>query len=93
MTSSITRRNFLSKLMAGFAFLAGGVSIKTGCSIRGSDKGSVHLVFYTDVHARTEWDTPDAMVLASNAINAQKPDLVIAGGDLITDDSNHLPPG
>jgi len=37
--------------------------------------------FYTDVHARTEWDTPDAMALAANAINARKSDMVISGGD------------
>ena len=83
--NSISRRNFLSKLIAGFVFLAGGGSIKTGCSIRGSDKGTLRLVFYTDVHARTEWDTPTAMAMAADAINDQKVDLVIAGGDLITD--------
>jgi 3',5'-cyclic AMP phosphodiesterase CpdA len=81
----ITRRNFLGRLIAGFAMLAGGASIKTACSMRGSDKGSIHLVFYTDVHARTEWNTPDALALAADAINAQKADIVIAGGDLITD--------
>ena len=43
------------------------------------------LVFYADVHARTEWDTPVAMMMAAEAINAQSPDFVIAGGDLITD--------
>lgn len=83
--NSITRRNFLRKLIAGFAMLAGGGSIKAGCSLRGSDKGSIHLVFYTDVHARTEWDTPTAMARAADAINARKADLAIAGGDLITD--------
>jgi 3',5'-cyclic AMP phosphodiesterase CpdA len=46
---------------------------------------SVRLVFYTDVHARTEWETPRAMAAAAAAINAAKPDLVVAGGDLITD--------
>jgi 3',5'-cyclic AMP phosphodiesterase CpdA len=85
MTNSISRRNFLGKLICGIALLAGGGSIKTGCSMGGSEKGSLRLVFYTDVHARTEWDTPTAMALAANAINAQKPDLVIAGGDLITE--------
>lgn len=85
MTHSITRRNFLNKLIAGFALLAGGGSIQTSCAMRGSDKGSTRLVFYTDVHARTEWDTPDAMALAADAINDRKADLVIAGGDLITD--------
>jgi len=85
MTNSITRRNFLGKLIAWFVLFVGGGSINTGCSMRGSDKGSIRLVFYTDVHARTEWDTPDAMALAADAINAQNADLVIAGGDLITE--------
>ena len=67
------------------ALLAGGGSIHSGCSIRGSDRGTVRLIFYTDVHARTEWDTPRAMARAAKAINAQNPDLVLAGGDLITD--------
>lgn len=43
------------------------------------------VAFFTDVHARTEWGTPLAMAQAARAINAQRPDLVIAGGDLITD--------
>lgn len=45
----------------------------------------MRLVFHTDIHARTEWDTPHAMARAAVAINAQKPDLVLAGVDLITD--------
>jgi 3',5'-cyclic AMP phosphodiesterase CpdA len=43
------------------------------------------MVFFTDVHARTEWQTPMAMARAAAAINAREPDLVVAGGDLITD--------
>jgi 3',5'-cyclic AMP phosphodiesterase CpdA len=85
MTDTMTRRNFLNKLIAGFALLTGGGSIQTSCSRRESDNGSLRLVFYTDVHARTEWDTPDAMALAADTINDRKADLVIAGGDLITD--------
>jgi 3',5'-cyclic AMP phosphodiesterase CpdA len=54
-----------------------------GCD--GARRGRLRLVFYTDVHARTEWDTPLALERATEAINAQRPDLVIAGGDLITD--------
>ncbi len=36
-------------------------------------------------HARTEWETPLALEKATHAINGTNPDLVIAGGDLITD--------
>ena len=45
----------------------------------------LRLVFYTDVHARTEWETPVALAQVRDAINAEQPDLVIATGDLITD--------
>lgn len=46
---------------------------------------SLRLVFYSDVHARSEWDTPVALARVRDAINAEEPDLVIATGDLITD--------
>jgi 3',5'-cyclic AMP phosphodiesterase CpdA len=46
---------------------------------------SLRLVFYSDVHARTEWETPVALERVRDAINAEAPDLVIATGDLITD--------
>lgn len=45
----------------------------------------VKVVFYTDVHARTEWQTPQALAQAAAAITAERADLVICGGDLITD--------
>jgi 3',5'-cyclic-AMP phosphodiesterase len=50
-----------------------------------TNEPSLNLVFYTDVHARPEWNTPKALELAAAAINAQNPDLVIGGGDYITD--------
>ena len=85
MVDTITRRDFLGKLIGGLALLAGGCSHKTVWPLRGSDDGSVRLVFYTDVHARVEWETPKAMDLAARAINGLDADVVIAGGDLITD--------
>lgn len=51
----------------------------------GPTEGPLRLVFFTDVHARVEWQTPEAMALAAAAINRCKADVVIAGGDLITD--------
>ena len=85
MMVAITRRHFLGKMIAGLALFAGCSLKKTMLPAVGSDKGSVRLVYYTDVHARTEWETPTAMLRAADAINGQKADLVIAGGDLITD--------
>lgn len=85
MMDAMTRRHFLGKMIAGAALFAGCSPKKTMWPAVGSDKGSVRLVFFTDVHARTEWETPMAMSRAADAINGQKADLVIAGGDLITD--------
>ncbi len=42
-------------------------------------------VFFSDTHARTEWETPEALNRAAQAINAQKADLVFCGGDMITE--------
>lgn len=85
MEHSMTRRSFLGKLIAAMALIAGGSSVPSCYSMGGTVRDALRLVFYTDVHTRTEWDTPQAMALAAAAINAQEPDLVIAGGDLITD--------
>jgi 3',5'-cyclic AMP phosphodiesterase CpdA len=85
MINAMTRRDFLGRLVAGLALLAGGCSNKIRWPIHSSDGGSLRLVFYTDVHARLEWNTPLAMERAANAINAGNADLVITGGDLITE--------
>ena len=53
-----------------------------GCA---AGEPSLRLVFYSDVHARTEWETPVALERVREAINAEDPELVIATGDLITD--------
>ncbi len=45
----------------------------------------LRLVYYTDIHSRVEWDTPEALELTADRINALKPDLVLCGGDCITD--------
>jgi len=47
-----------------------------GCSLR--------IAFFTDVHARAEGETARAMAMAAAAINGRRPELVIAGGDLIS---------
>ena len=72
-------------MTAGLGFLAGGSLMKQSWAAAGSGKGSLRLVFYTDIHTRTEWETPLALEKAVLAINRMNPDLVIAGGDLITD--------
>jgi 3',5'-cyclic-AMP phosphodiesterase len=85
MNKTMTRRVFLGRMGAGLVLFSAGCSQGVTRRICGSEKGSLRLVFYTDVHTRTEWGVPDAIARAAAAINAQKPDMIIAGGDLITD--------
>ena len=85
MIQDVTRRGFLRKLFAGRTLFAGGFSARCTWPIKGSDSGKIRLIFYTDVHARTEWETPRALSAAADAINGRNADMVIAGGDLITD--------
>lgn len=91
MTDKLSRRYFLKTLGAGGALVASPALAQSSWSIRGSERGMLRLVFYTDVHARSQWDTPTALAMAAGAINAQKADLVLSGGDLITHgfDSTH----
>jgi 3',5'-cyclic AMP phosphodiesterase CpdA len=51
----------------------------------------LRIVFYTDVHARTEREAPGAVQKAAEMINDKKGDLVIGGGDLITDGLDAIP--
>jgi 3',5'-cyclic AMP phosphodiesterase CpdA len=85
MINIMTRRDFLGKLAAAFVLLVTGCSRKKVWPISGSSRGTVRLIFYTDVHARIEWETPRALESAVSAINARKADLVVTGGDLITE--------
>lgn len=61
MAHDMTRRNFLYRVSAWFALLAGGSTAKIAWPARGAAKGTVRLIFYTDVHARQEWQTPAAL--------------------------------
>ncbi len=83
MTRHWTRRRFLgATAVAGLSF-AGACSPRLVIPSRGPPRGSLHLAFYTDVHARTEGGTPQALQKAAAAINGGRPDLVLCGGDLI----------
>lgn len=85
MSGRPTRRRVLQALGAGGALIASPALAQSVWPARGSERGRLKLVFYSDVHARVEWQTPEAMMKAAGAINAQKADLVLGGGDLITD--------
>ena len=80
-----SRRRFLQTLSASGALIASPALGQNAWTIQGSERGVLRLIFYSDVHARTEWETPTAIMMAASAINAQKADLVLGGGDLITD--------
>ena len=80
-TAGTTRRRFLA--MAGAT--AAALPARGWWPSQGARGESLRLAFFTDVHARTEWETPCAMAMAATSINDARADLVIAGGDLITD--------
>lgn len=76
-----TRRRFLGT--SGLAAL-GTLPACASWPARGP-REATRILFFTDVHARTEWDTPAALELAAAAMNREAADVVVAGGDLITD--------
>ncbi len=79
--------NFLRRAGIWLAILLGSGPL-AGCRLRATpvaDPAPLKMVFFTDIHARTEWGTPDALRMAAEAINAQQADVVIGGGDMITD--------
>jgi len=43
------------------------------------------MTYFTDIHGRTEWETPQAMLLTAKLIQEEQTDVVLCGGDLITD--------
>jgi 3',5'-cyclic AMP phosphodiesterase CpdA len=76
----ISRRSFIGVTSGALAWLS--LSPVHAALTKGR---RTRFVFLTDCHTRTEWQTPDALMLAAERINALKPDFIIAGGDLITD--------
>ena len=83
MTSGFSRRGFLKSFGAGASLIASPGLARTSRSIQGSGRGDLRLVFYTDIHADAKKETSAALAMAAEAINAQKADLVLCGGDLI----------
>jgi Icc protein len=79
----MNRRSFLSASLAGAAGL--GFPTRASWATPAGPGESFRLTYFTDIHARTEWDVPEAMGLAARKINEAQGDLVICGGDCITD--------
>lgn len=79
-----TRRHFLGSASA----LAGASWLPWTRSAVWAAQGPatpVRIAYFTDIHARLEWDTPEAMTRCADRIKEQAADLVLCGGDLITD--------
>ena len=83
MSRACSRRALLGALGAAGAVIAAPGLARTSWRIRGAGRGALRLVFYTDIHAGAEPPGSDALGMAAAAINAQEPDLVLCGGDLI----------
>ncbi|MDM8546976.1 metallophosphoesterase [Candidatus Venteria ishoeyi] len=83
--TKLSRRFFLQTIGAAVASTVVGCTSKPILPVQGSAKRHIRLAFYTDIHARKEWDTPEALAMAAASINAQHPDIVLGGGDYITD--------
>lgn len=85
VSAGVSRRRFLREGAIGGAVLLGWPNRLSWAVESPGPAESLKVVFYTDIHARVEWDTPEAMQLAAAAINQHHPDLVLCGGDMITD--------
>jgi len=84
MTESTRRRFIRTAGLAGAAAVMG-LPARTSWAAKSTTAGKIRLVFFTDVHALPELGAPQALAMASKAINSRHPDLVIGGGDLIYD--------
>lgn len=79
----INRRTFIST--AALTPLALAWSARQSWAVEQGTANPFRIAFFTDIHARTEWETPDALARCAAKINEARPDLVLCGGDLITD--------
>ncbi len=77
----LTRRDFLKSaaLTASGAWLA-------GCAnTRRAGSREFRFIHYTDSHIRSEFDVPRAVEMSLTKAASFRPDLMLVGGDLITD--------
>ena len=81
----ISRRAFLRRSLWGGVAMAYALPHRFAWGRTSPDANRLRFAFYTDIHARTEWETPAAMMKAAARLAAEAPAFSIAGGDLITD--------
>lgn len=86
---AVNRRTFIKSVAASGLYL--GWPRRVSWAAETSEAGALRFVYYTDIHTRVEWDTPLALEKAAKAINDQKTDLIICGGDLITEGFESTP--
>jgi 3',5'-cyclic AMP phosphodiesterase CpdA len=80
---AMNRRTFIRSLAAAGCWAAWPRRL---CWATDTDRaGPARFAYYTDIHTRLEWETPLALEKTARLINEQKTDLVLCGGDLITD--------
>jgi 3',5'-cyclic-AMP phosphodiesterase len=79
----IDRRRFLAA--SGAAAISLGWPKQASWAAPGAPRDSIRVLFFTDIHARVEWETPEAMASAAKQMNEQRADVAICGGDCITD--------
>ena len=80
-----SRRAFLRDTALGSVAVLGWSNQLTWAVESSADTQPLKIVFYTDIHTRVEWETPQALALAVESINRHAADLVLCGGDMITD--------
>jgi len=83
--STASRRQFLRTAGLAGAWSLLGFPEATSWAATGTPKRRLRLVFFTDVHALPNDNVRTALTRAAKAINAEHPELVIGGGDLIYD--------
>jgi 3',5'-cyclic AMP phosphodiesterase CpdA len=78
----LTRRNMIrtGTLTLAAACLPARISWPAATS-----RSSLRLVFFADVHARPQARVQQALAECAAAVNRRRPDLIIAGGDLVSD--------
>ncbi len=79
----MNRRRFLAA--SGATALSLGWPKNASWAARSKSRESMRVLFFTDIHARVEWETPEAMASAAQQMNKQHADLALCGGDCITD--------
>jgi 3',5'-cyclic AMP phosphodiesterase CpdA len=85
--SLITRRTLIGNSILAAAALSGGCAFKTAAGIPPKRKRIVRFAHLTDIHMEPEHNAPEGLTAALRHIEAMadKPDMVITGGDNVMD--------